>query len=76
MIFKNLDNNLGVLHHLIDTAEEEECKETILAYHHSLIANRPLSAEELDKYVESWFRDKYSCTLDFEMQNALEKCCD
>ena len=73
LYFKNLDNNSGVFHHLIDVAEEEECKETILAYYHLLSANQPLSATELDKRVESWFKDKYSCILDFEMQDALEK---
>mgnify|MGYP003643078404 CR=1 FL=1 len=73
LYFKNLDNNAGVFHHLIDTAEEEECKETILAYYHLLISNKPLSAAELDDKIEKWFCDKYQCVLDFEMQDALEK---
>ena len=73
LYFKNLDNNAGVFHHLIDAAEEEECKETILAYYHLLISNKPLSAVDLDKKIESWFSEKYQCSLDFEMQDALEK---
>jgi hypothetical protein len=32
LYFKNLDNNAGVFYHLIDTAEEEEFKEAVLAY--------------------------------------------
>lgn len=32
LYFKNLDNNAGVFHHLIDAAEEEEFKEAALAY--------------------------------------------
>ena len=37
LYFKNLDNNAGVFHHLVDTAEEEEFKEAILAYYFLLI---------------------------------------
>ena len=33
LYFNSLDNNQGVIHHLIDQAEEEECKEALLAYH-------------------------------------------
>ena len=73
LYFKNLDNNAGVFHHLIDAAEEEECKETILAYYHLLISDEPLSANNLDKKIEQWFVDKYGCALDFEMQDALAK---
>ena len=73
LYFKNLDNNAGVFHHLIDVAEEEECKETILAYYHLLTSKQPLTAAELDKKIELWFVDKYKCTLDFEMHDALAK---
>ncbi|MFK7794016.1 MAG: TMEM143 family protein [Gammaproteobacteria bacterium] len=73
LYFKNLDNNAGVFHHLIDSAEEEECKETILAYYHLLTSKEPLTACELDKKIEQWFNDKYQCMLDFEMQDALQK---
>jgi hypothetical protein len=73
LYFKNLDNNAGVFHHLIDIAEEEECKETILAYYHLLTSKQPLSAINLDKKIEKWFDDKYDCVLDFEMQDALDK---
>ena len=73
LYFKNLDNNAGVFHHLIDTAEEEECKETILAYYHLYISGQALSLEDLDKKIEQWFSHKYQCELDFEMQDALDK---
>ncbi len=73
LYFKNLDNNAGVFHHLIDAAEEEECKESILAYYHLLVSGIALSAEELDNIIEQWFNDKYQCVLDFEMHDALKK---
>lgn len=73
LYFKNLDNNAGVFHHLIDAAEEEECKETILAYYHLYIADRSMSIKDLDRHIEQWFSDRYQCELDFEMQDALDK---
>jgi len=62
-----------VFHHLIDAAEEEETKETILAYYHLLIAGKFLSITELDKKIEDWFENKYSCRIDFDMQDAIDK---
>lgn len=73
LYFKNLDNNSGVFHHLIDAAEEEECKETLLAYYHLLTSDHALSAQQLDKNIEDWFENNYQCKIDFEMQDALEK---
>tara|TARA_B110001469_G_C9327329_1_gene174897 strand:- start:313 stop:468 length:156 start_codon:yes stop_codon:yes gene_type:complete len=43
LYFKNLDNNTGVFHRLIDAAEEEG-KEVILAYYFLLKANKALTA--------------------------------
>ncbi|PIE22321.1 MAG: hypothetical protein CSA62_12975 [Planctomycetota bacterium] len=73
LYFKNLDNNAGVFHHLIDSAEEEECKESLLAYFFLEQAEEPLSEEELDKQIESWFREKWDTDLDFEVDDALQK---
>ncbi len=73
LYFKNLDNNAGVFHHLIDSAEEEECKETILAYYHLLTANQQLSSIELDEQIEDWFKVEYDCDIDFETDDALRK---
>ncbi len=73
LYFKNLDNNSGVFHNLIDSAEEEECKETILAYYHLLISKQAITATELDNNIEAWFDSKYDCKINFEMQDALEK---
>lgn len=73
LYFKNLDNNMGVFHRLIDAAEEEECKEAMLAYYFLLIAEQPLRAEELDQKVESWFQSSLQHALDFEVDDALQK---
>lgn len=73
LYFKNLDNNAGVFHHLIDSAEEEECKEAILAYYFLLIKNEPLSSVQLDEKIEQWFALQFGFNIDFEVEDALAK---
>lgn len=73
LYFKNLDNNAGVFHHLIDSAEEEECKEAILAYYFLLISDEPLSCKQLDKNIEHWFGKHFDFNIDFEVEDALAK---
>jgi hypothetical protein len=73
LYFKNLDNNAGVFHHLIDAAEEEEFKEEVLAFYFLLKENRGLTKTELDDTVESWFENKHNCRVNFEIEDALDK---
>jgi uncharacterized integral membrane protein len=73
LYFKNLDNNLGVFHHLIDSAEEEEFKEAVLAYYFLLTEKRELTKKQLDDTVEQWFEDRYNTKIDFEIEDALYK---
>ncbi len=73
LYFRNLDNNRGVLHALVDEAEEEEVKEAVLAYFFLLISENPLTSDQLDNAVESWFQDKWDEGLDFEVDDGLAK---
>jgi len=73
LYFKNLDNNAGVFHRLANDAEEEECKEAVLAYYFLLTSEKPLSKMELDDKVENWMASKWDCRIDFEIDDALEK---
>ncbi|MEI8705766.1 TMEM143 family protein [Pseudoalteromonas sp. B62] len=73
LYFKNLDNNAGVFHTLIDAAEEEDIKEALLAYTFLLKSESGLTAQTLDEQIEHWFKSKYQCDLDFEISDALEK---
>ena len=73
LYFKNLDNNAGVFHHLVDAAEEEECKEAILAFYFLLISDQAKTREELDLQIESWFSDTFNFDIDFEIEDALDK---
>ncbi|WP_133467995.1 TMEM143 family protein [Paraglaciecola marina] len=72
LYFKNLDNNAGVFHHLIDAAEEEECKEAILAYYF-LYVDGPMTSGQLDTKVEVWLEHKFNMKVDFEISDALSK---
>ena len=73
LYFKNLDNNTGVFHHLIDTAEEEEFKEAILAYYFLLVEDRDLTITDLDEIIERWFESKHNCRINFEIEDAVKK---
>jgi len=73
LYFKNLDNNAGVFHTLIDAAEEEDFKEAILAYTFLLNQKGGLTAQQLDQQIEQYFQQKYQCNLDFEIADALQK---
>jgi len=73
LYFKNLDNNAGVFHRLIDEAEEEECKEAFFAYYFLLVKQDITGADTLDDAIESWFRASWGCDVDFEVDDALNK---
>ena len=77
LYFHNLDNNAGVFDFLVHEAEEEECKELILAYYFLLAEkNRdglPFTLEELDNRIEEWMFRKYGIQMDFEVDDAVRK---
>ncbi len=74
LYFRNLDNNTGVFHYLIDMAEEEECKEAFLAYFFLLTTTEvKLNKARLDDLIEHWLEKKYDCEIDFEIEDALDK---
>lgn len=73
LYFKNVANNASVIYQLVDEAEEEESKETLLAYYFLLAAGEPLSAGELDERIEQWFAERWQYRLDFEISDALAK---
>jgi hypothetical protein len=73
LYFKNLDNNSGVFHHLIDSAEEEECKEAILAYYFLVVHGGAMTSQQLDEKIEQWFSEQFDFQIDFEITDALAK---
>ncbi len=73
LYYRNLDNDAGVFHHLLDAAEEAEVIEAVLAYHFLQTADGPLTKEELDKRVEEWFATRWGHRFDFEVDDGLRK---
>lgn len=73
LYFKNLGNNSGAFYSLLNSSEEEALKETILAYAFLNRSQNPLTAEELDLQIESWFTSKLKTDLDFDVNDALLK---
>ena len=71
LYFKNLDNNAGVFFRLVDDAEEEECKEAILAYY--FLLKERADKHDLDRVIENWFFRSWKTHLDFEVSDALSK---
>jgi hypothetical protein len=73
LYFKNLGNNSGAFYSLLNSSEEEVLKETILAYSFLNRSRTPLTTEELDNQIESWFKTKLDADLDFDVEDALLK---
>jgi hypothetical protein len=75
LYYQNLDNNAGVLHHLLDEAEEQECREAILAYFYlwRFAGAEGWTAASLDDYVELDLERLARLKVDFEIGDALDK---
>ncbi|MCS7047601.1 MAG: TMEM143 family protein, partial [Gemmataceae bacterium] len=75
LYYQNLGNNLGVLFHLIDEAEEQETREALLAYFHLWrhAGERGWTATDLDNYVEMDLERIADIKVDFEIDDALAK---
>jgi Protein of unknown function (DUF3754) len=74
LYFQNLDNNAGVLYHLVNEAEEQEFREIVLAYWLLWRGRMQNSREaELDAAAERWLHDRCGLAVDFEVSDALAK---
>lgn len=75
LYYQNLDNNSGVLFRLLDEAEEQECREALLAYfflwRRSGVEGWP--REQLDSEIEAYLRRLAGISIDFEVGDALAK---
>ena len=78
LYYQNLANNLGALARLVETAEAEEVKETLLAYYLLYVErHRDYTAEEVDRRIEQWLADEFHLArVDFEIEDALGKLVD
>lgn len=75
LYYQNLDNNLGVLFRILYEAEEQEYRETLLAYF-LLWRDAPVqgwTAQELDVAAEACLDRVLKAKVDFEVVDAIEK---
>jgi len=72
LFFRNMASNTGVFQYLIDTAEEESCKEIILVYYHLLTSQQPLTSSQLDKNIEIWMEEKLGKKVNFDIEKTLQ----
>jgi hypothetical protein len=76
LYYLTLANNSSVLNRLIDSAEEEEYKETLLSYFFLLRRDDPvhgLRVDALDERVEEFLKEITGCEINFEISDALNK---
>jgi len=73
LYFHNLDNNMGAIMHLIEMAEAEERKETILAYYFLHQSNAVHDLKQLDQAIEAYIQARCGLAIDFELSDALAK---
>lgn len=73
LFFKNLVTNRGVLFTVMDSADEALGKEMLLAYHHLLQADTPLTTEELDQRVQTWLKAHCGRDVNFDVHKGLER---
>jgi len=75
LYYQNLDNNGGVLFHLLDEAEEQECREAFLGYFYlwRLAGDNGWTSKQLDDFVEAELEKKADLKVDFEIEDALGK---
>ena len=74
LYFQNLDNNAGVIYHLLAEAEEQEFREIVLAYWLLWRGGQAgATSTQLDAAAESWLRERCGLAVDFEISDALAK---
>jgi hypothetical protein len=75
LYFQNLDNNAGVLYRLLDSAEEQECREALLGYfflwRHAGEAG--WTEQQLDEAVEQYLDTTADVKVNFEIGDAMAK---
>ncbi len=76
LYFRTIADGPGVLHSLLDAAEQQGTIEVLLAYRHLLAAPEPLTPARLDAVVERWLAETCELTIDFQVDHAVAKLRD
>lgn len=72
LYFHTLDNGFGVLTRIMELAEAEECKESLLACAFLARDGESLPAD-LDERAQAWARTKYGIELDYDVAGGIQK---
>ena len=70
--FHNVNNNAGIFDYLIATAEDQETKEAVLAYHFIDKTKPAPTAAETAARIETWLARNFGVSLEFKIAHALE----
>ncbi len=76
LYYLTLANNASVITRMVDSAEDEEYKEAMLAYyflHLGAPDGTPWTVSRLDRHIETFLRDRTQVTINFEVADALSK---
>ena len=74
LYFHCLDNNLGAVVHLVELAQSQEAKETLLAYVHlHEFGEAGATQKELDMKVESYLQERFGINPDYEVHDGMAK---
>lgn len=71
LYFRNLDNDAGVFHHILDAAEEAKVKEAVLAYHLLRLSGSPLTVDELRARADDWLERRSGVRVRFDVEDGL-----
>jgi hypothetical protein len=71
--YRNINNNSGIFNYIIGEAEEQDWKETLLAYYGLLTAASPLTREALGARIEGLLERMFGVSAAFEIDDALAR---
>ena len=69
--YRNINNNSGIFGYLIGEAEEQECKEALLAYYCLITAPEPVTRAALGTSIEELLSQRFGVSADFAIGEAL-----
>lgn len=73
LYFRNVTNQAGTFDAIVGAAEDQECKEAILAYCFLCCAAAPIRPAELAERVEDWLRQAFGAEVDFKLADAVAR---
>ncbi len=71
--YRNINNNSGIFSYLIDEAEEQECKEALLAYYCLSTAAQPLTRAALGAGIDELLSHRFEVSADFAIGEAVTR---